>query len=426
MNIHFFSDDIFMNLSVFVSFVLFSFLSFLFVTYILSLFKKKEFNKFVEKFPKLSIIIPAYNEEENIKNCLRSVIYSDYPSEDMDIIVVDDKSTDKTAKIVEDIIAKITSHKIRLIKGSHKGKPESLNLGLSYAKHEYIMSIDADVILEKNTIKKLVSPMRNERVAATNSVAAIRNPKRMIEYFQMIEFSLNNLIRTSFSKVYKNSIWFFGAVAVYRKSVLEEIGKFKNDTLTEDMDICLEMYEKNYQIVTVENAIISTEACSSIAELFNQRMRWYFGALQSLFKNKSLLKHRNSPSITFLFFNQIWWTIFAFIFFPMTAYQVYYWFPEQTLEAIFYIIRWFSLAGPVYVLYKIPDWGLNILNIFGVLSGIITLVMSFYAIKKFKSWINIKTLIALFFYFPYTILINLILISGIVKYTFSKKRYFIN
>ena len=426
MEIHFFSNDIYMNLSVIVSFVLFSFLSFLFITYILSLLKKKELRRYAGKFPNLSIIIPAYNEEQNIENCLKSVLHSDYPSEDMEIIVVDDKSTDKTAKIVEDIISETTSHKIKLIRGSHKGKPESLNLGLVHAKYEHIMTIDADVILEKNTIKKLVSPMKNEKVAATNSVAAIRNPKSMIEYFQMIEFSLNNLIRTSFSKVYKNSIWFFGAVAVYKKSVLEEIGKFKNDTLTEDMDICLEMYEKNYQIVTVEDAIISTEPCHSIRELFNQRMRWYFGALQSLFKNKLLLKHRNSPSITFLFFNQIWWTIFSFLFFPMTAYQVYYWFPEQTLEAVFYIMRWFSLAGPVYVLYKIPDWGLNILNIFGVLSGIITLIMSFYAIKKFKSWVNIKTLIALFFYFPYTILINLILISGIVKYTFSKKRYFIN
>jgi hypothetical protein len=114
----------------------------------------------------------------------------------------------------------------------------------------------------------------------------------------------------------------------------------------------------------------------------------------------------------------------------MTAYQVYYWFPpldSGLFEVFMYIFRWFSITGPFYVLYKIPEWGLSFLSIFGILSGLITLFVLIIALIKYKGEKHIYTFIALFFYFPYTILLNLILISGIIKYSFfTKKRFFIN
>jgi len=108
----------------------------------------------------------------------------------------------------------------------------------------------------------------------------------------------------------------------------------------------------------------------------------------------------------------------------MTAYSVYYWWPEGALEAVSYLFRWFSLSGPVYVLYKIPDWGLNFINIFAVMSGIITFIMSIAALIMFRGKFHIKTLLALFFYFPYTIIQDAIIIAGVIKYSISKKRYF--
>jgi peptidoglycan-N-acetylglucosamine deacetylase len=426
VNIQYYSDNLFMNINMVIGAILFTFLSFLFITYLISLFKKEK-NDFIKKKEPLSILIPAYNEEKNIISCLKSILNSDYDLNKFQIIVIDDKSKDETKKLVKEFIFKNQKVDIQLIEGKHQGKSKSLNLGLSYAKNELILSIDADIILKKDTISKLVAPMVYKSVAATNAVARIRNPKKFIEYFQMIEFTLNNLIRTSFSKVFKNSIWFFGAVACYKKSVLNEVGNFKTDTLTEDMDICLEIYNKKYQIVTVPDAIMATNAMSSIRDLFKQRMRWYYGALQSLFKNKELLKRNKvSPPVLFLFVNQIWWTIFSFLFFPMTIYQVYYWWPEGTIEIISYLFRWFSLSGPFYVLYKIPDWGINFLNVFGVSSGIITFIMLIAAITKFKAKINFKTLICLFFYFPYTIIQDAIIVAGVIKYSFSKKKYFID
>ncbi|MFH1850380.1 MAG: glycosyltransferase [archaeon] len=422
MNISVFSDDPVMNLSVGIFLVLFSFLLFLSGTHLLALFRRER--RWPRKDEPVTVIIPAYNEEKNIGRCLRSVLDSDY--EKMQVIVVDDQSADRTAEIVKKMIADNTSADICLIRGSHKGKSASLNSGIAKSKYRYILTVDADVIVEQDTIAKMVAPLQDGRVSATNCIAVIRDPKGLIEEYQRIEFFLNNLIRVSFSRVFGNSIWFFGAVACYKRDVLEKIGYFKKDTLTEDMDICLEMYLARYKVVTVADAVISTRACGTLKGLFAQRMRWYFGALQSLVKNRRLLRlQKGSPSVLFLFFNQFWWTFFSFIFLPIIIYQVSYWWPGQGFYGnLLYLIRWFSLWGPFYVLYKIPEWGISLLNIFGVLSGIITLLLTASALRMFSGRPRLMTAIAVVFYFPYTIVINLIIVSGVIKYLRSKKKYF--
>jgi len=431
MRVEIFSEDAVMNIGVIIFFILFSFLLFLFVTFIISLFvKEKKFRTGMEKFPFVSVIIPAYNEQDTLPHCLDSIVKLEYPLNKLQIIMVNDQSTDNTLKVAEAFRKKHKDIDMKVITGKHQGKSGALNLGVKHSKYDLILTLDADVTLEKGTIKELVKPVHDKSIAATNCIAVIKKPKNMIEQFQRIEFFLFNLIRTSFSKVFDNSIWFLGAVACYKKEVLRKIGGFKKDTLTEDMDICLEMYNSNYKIITVPHAVIVTKACPTVKSLFQQRMRWYYGALQALVKNKELLtQQRHSPAVYFLFFNQFWWTFFAFIFFPLVIYQVNYWFPPLGagfVEIFMYLFRWFSLIGPVYVLYKIPDWGLSFLNLFGVMSGVISTFTIISAIKISRGKVTVPTLIAIFFYFPYTILLNAVVIVGVLKYSFSRKRYFIN
>jgi len=422
-----------MNLTIPILVILFLFLFFILVTYIISLFKKQKMpmSEYETNLPYVSIIIPAYNEENNILSCLNSILKSDYELDKLQVVVVNDQSEDNTEEVVQRFMKE---HRqlidMKLVNGLHQGKSKTLNLGISSSKHDLVLTIDADIIISENTIKELVKPMFFKDVAATNSVAFIKNPSNAIEQFQRIEYFLNNLIRVSFSRVFENSIWFFGAVACYKKKILEKIGYFKKDTLTEDMDICLEMYNLDYKIITSTKAIITTKACSTLKDLFKQRMRWYYGALQALVKNKKLLHvNKSSPSVYFLFFNQFWWTFYSFIFLPIVVYQVKFWYPplEQGFFAAFsYLFRWFSLSGPFYVLYKMPEWGLSLLNIFGVSAGIITFILSIIAIKSFKGKITLQAIISMFFYFPYTIVINLIIVFGVIKYSFSKKKYFID
>ncbi len=417
------STDPVMNFSIIVFLILFLFLGFLFITTIIAHFRKKE--KGAPHTPPISAIIPAYNEEKNIARCLRSLLNQKYP--ELEIIVVNDGSTDKTGQKIQAFRKKHPKAKIKIITGDHTGKSDALNKALRFTSHEIILTLDADVTLKQGTLKKLVAPLKDSSVGATNAILLVDKPKKMIEHFQSIEYHLMSLTRTAFSQVFSNSIWFLGAIACYRKSALEKEA-FKKDTLTEDMDICLELYNNDHKIITVPDAIVYTKACKSIKELFSQRMRWYYGSLQALRKHrKSLLRQRKKSvaPVAFLYFNQYWWAIFAFLFFPLTTYQVLYWLPTSGIEIAIYLFRWFSISGPFYVLYKLPEWGLSTLNIFGVLSGVITLLMTFWAIKKFKGKITPKTMIGIFFYFPYTILLNVVMIAGIIKYARNKEAFFI-
>ena len=90
-----------------------------------------------------------------------------------------------------------------------------------------------------------------------------------------------------------------------------------------------------------------------------------------------------------------------------------------------YLFRWFSLLGPIYVIYKIPVWGLSYYSFFGVLSGIISAILIIAAIRMFKDKLHLKNIFAIFFYFPYTIVLNMIIFLSLLRFRFWKNQFFI-
>lgn len=403
--------------------VLFTFLLFIFLTATISLFKKAKYKDYE---PKVSVIIPCYNEEKNIKRCLDSVYSLNYQEKNMEVIVVDDGSTDNTKKILKNCQKNYKN--LIVLKGKHGGKSASLNLGTKRASNEIIFAVDADTILDKDALKKLVRPFSDSKVGLANGSCVARNNNTIISIFQKIEYHHNNLLRRSFSLLFRNGIWFFGAFVCYRKEALKKIGYFKRDTMTEDMDTAMEIYSAGYRTVNVYDALGYTIVPSSLKDFIKQRVRWCIGAFQCLSKNKKLFSKKSSPSILFLFVNQYWWSFYALVSFPIITYQIYYWMPynTETFTSLFmYLFRWFSFAGPVYVLYKIPEWGISLYNIFGVLSGVISVFLITKAIYMFKDRLHMKNILGVFFYFPYTIILNSIIIISLIKLIFLKKKYFI-
>jgi cellulose synthase/poly-beta-1,6-N-acetylglucosamine synthase-like glycosyltransferase len=251
----------------------------------------------------------------------------------------------------------------------------------------------------------------------------VHEPSTLLEHFQQVEYHYNNLIRVAFTRVFDSGIWFFSASACYRKELFRHRDYFTN-TLTEDMDIALRITKAGYKVLTSSDAVCHTNAPKTIRGLFNQRMRWWFGVLLSLTKNRGVLKQGFSPSIGFLYLNQFWWTFYSVLSLPIFIYQIHYWLPAPP-EIFMYLFRWFSLLGPIYVIYKIPDWGLSLLNIFGVASGIISAALIFVAFGLFRKKINIWDILVVFFYFPYTIVLNLVIVASLVKYTLGRKRTFV-
>ena len=396
--------------------VLFSFLAFVFVIFVSSLWMRKSYPSYE---PAVSVVIPAYNEEKGIAACLDSIQQQQYPKEKVEIIVVDDGSTDDTLSVVK-------QHKgVVVLQQDHLGKSAALNRGAARASHHIIFTVDADTVLDPWCIQEIVKPFSDPRVGATTGTSTVSRKSSITEIFQNVEYHYNNLIRRSFSTVFDNGIWFFGALACYRKDVLQKIGFFKKDTLTEDMDIALEIKKAGYKTLHAHAAYGATAVPRTWKELAAQRERWWTGVLQSLIKNRSLLHWKASPSVLFLFINQFWWSGYAFLSLPLIVYQVFYWLPDGgSLSILGYLFRWFTLSGPLFVLYKIPEWGISWYSFFGVLSGILSALMIGAAIRMFRDSFSLKNLCAIFFYFPYTIVLNTIIIMSVLRFRRQKVMFF--
>lgn len=399
--------------------LLFLFLFSTFIMIIASYFKKTRKTNYE---PNISIIVPCYNEEKNIAQCLDFIHKADYPRRKLEVIVADDGSKDKTVEVAKGY----KKLKLKIICGSHRGKSETLNMGVKQARYEIILTLDADTNITRDFIRKIVQPFLEKEVGATNGSCMAANKDSFFGMFQNIEYHYNNLIRKSFSSLFNNAIWFFGAFACYRKSALKKIGYFSKKSMTEDMETALAIYSKRYRITNVDDALVYTKVPCSLSKFVRQRMRWWMGGLMSLARNKKLFSAKSSPSILFLFINQYWWSVYAVLSMPLIAYQFNYWLPKGIHDIAVYTFRWFTLTGPIYVLYKIPVWGISIYSIFGVLSGIISAMLIISALYTFKDRLNLRNAVAIFLYFPYTIVLNTVIILSLVKITFSRRKYFID
>ena len=422
VNFEWYSKDLILNISIIVFFLMFCMISLVVFVIIRSLFKKTKYTKYE---PSISILIPAYNEEKNIEETLNSVFASTYPKKKLEVIVIDDGSTDNTLGILERLKKRYSN--LVILKGNHKGKSASLNLGLKHSSHDYILLIDADTTIRSDAIAKIISPFNDKSVGATTGSCLVKNSKGILGAFQEVEYPYINLIRKSFSDVFSNVSWFLGAFSCYRKDVLKSIGNFKKDTQSEDIDTSLEIYSKGYKILNVFDAYAYTTIPLTIKGFVKQRIRWYVGVLQVMKKHKKVFSSKTSFAINYLFINQVWWTIYAFLSIPLIAYQYNYWLNLNSgsfFEWFMYTFNWFSFFGSVKVIYMIPVWGISLVSLFGVLAGIVSLYVMIYAIYVFDKKMSLKKVFALLFYFPYTIFLNVVVIIGFFNYLLFGKKYF--
>lgn len=243
----------------------------------------RETRKKVSRLPKVSVLIPAHNEEKNIEMTLRSVLNLEYPKNLLEVIVIDDASTDKTKDIVERV-----ENVTLLSNKKNMGKAHSLNRAIKIASGEIIACIDADSTVDSKILKKMVGYFDEPEVACVTPALKVLKPKNFLEKIQAAEYLLNIFLRKSLDMI--DSIHVTpGVFSVYRKSVLEEVGGFDEDNLTEDMEIALRIHDAGYKIMNRLDAISYTICPSSFGSLFKQRLRWYRGALQNTAKYRHMI-----------------------------------------------------------------------------------------------------------------------------------------
>ena len=233
--------------------------------------------------PSVSVVIAAFNEEKVIARTIEAVLGSHYP--DFEIVVVDDGSFDDTSGEVTRRFG--DRAEVRLLRQENGGKASALNHGITIARGDIIVALDADTLFLPDTISKLVRRFEDPEVGAVAGNVKVGNRINPLTYWQAIEYvTSQNLDRRAYAAINSVSV-VPGAVGAWRRTAIVQAGGYTTDTMAEDMDLTWRIRRNGWQIETDSQAIGFTEAPDTFRMLFRQRFRWAFGTLQSLWKHRS-------------------------------------------------------------------------------------------------------------------------------------------
>lgn len=233
----------------------------------------------------VSVIVPAYNEELNAIRTVKSLLASIYPA--LEIVFVDDGSRDQTYNRVNQYFA--NTSRVKVLTKANGGKASALNLGLSHAKGEVVVCIDADTQLLPDAITRLVAPFSDTAIGAVAGNVRVGNVHNWLTRFQSIEYTTSqNFDRRAYEEL--NCITVVpGAIGAFRRAGILAVGGFTTDTLAEDCDLTVRLLRAGYLINTCNEAIAVTEAPDTLPMLLKQRVRWCYGIMQVIWKHRDLL-----------------------------------------------------------------------------------------------------------------------------------------
>ncbi|MBR9676822.1 glycosyltransferase family 2 protein [Candidatus Woesearchaeota archaeon] len=248
--------------------------------------RKQIYDKMPKKFPYVTIIVPAYNEEKRIERTIESLLELDYPKNKIELMVVDDGSTDNTLKVLEQY-----GKKIIVFSKHNEGKGKALNYAIKRSKGEFVGALDADSYVDKKALKRIISHFNNPQIMAVTPSMKVGNARSLLQKIQQIEYLMGIFLRKIFA--FLGSIHVTpGPFTIYRKKFFEKYGYFDHTTITEDIEIALRIQSKNYIIENSVNAYVYTIAPDKFKPLLQQRLRWYRGFLDNVVKYKHLFSKR--------------------------------------------------------------------------------------------------------------------------------------
>ncbi|WP_374146829.1 glycosyltransferase [Sphingomonas sp. 28-63-12] len=231
----------------------------------------------------VSVIIPAFNEERGIEAAIRQVLAN--RDAHIEVIVVDDGSSDATAAIVRTVFG--DNPVVRLISLPNGGKAKALNHAIGVARGEVLIAHDADTLFGPETIARLARWFADPRIGAVAGNVKVANRVNLITRWQAIEYvTSQNLERRALAAV-KSITVVPGAVGAFRRAALAQ--GYPEDTLAEDQDLTIRIQRDGWKVIYDPSAMAWTEVPEGIALLARQRFRWAFGTLQCLWKHRSIL-----------------------------------------------------------------------------------------------------------------------------------------
>lgn len=282
--------------------------------------------------PPITLVVPAHNEEGFIVDSIRALSSLDYP--DLEIVVVNDGSRDNTlarlksafhlrparvlyfpeipaAPVRETYRSDVDPRLLVLDKDSGGSKADAINAGLNAATSPYVCVVDADSILERDSLLRIMGGVFSDAdlVVAAGGIVRVLNgckleggqlkqvglPRRTIEVMQVIEYLRAFLIGREAWAYFKTLPIISGAFGIFRTDLVRQLKGFRPHAIGEDFDLVVRMHrllqeqKKEYHIAFVPDPTCWTEVPFDLRSLARQRARWHKGLIDTLWPNRDML-----------------------------------------------------------------------------------------------------------------------------------------
>ncbi len=273
--------------------------------YIKSMRRRKELRIREPYNPKVSVVIPAWNEEVGVLKTIKSVLYNDYKN--TEIIVVNDGSTDRTHELVTKFITDglkeklFTKSTIMYIYQENGGKGKALNKGVESSTGEIILTMDSDSALESNAITNLVKYFVDPKIMSVVGNVKVAKNNTIVGMIQKLEYYFGFYFKRAYSILGAEYI-FGGACASFRREVFEKIGMFDVSNKTEDIEMSMRTRSAGFECTYAENVVCYTEGAADIKGLVSQRVRWKKGRFDTFWKYKRMFFSANENHNSWLSF----------------------------------------------------------------------------------------------------------------------------
>lgn len=355
----------------------------------------------------VSVLIPAYNEEEAIVGTIDSVMKSDYENI-LEVIVINDGSKDKTAEIVRELMKRYP--KLKLLDKKNSGKADSLNQGFKIAKGELVAVVDSDSFPDPDAIGKLVGFFEEEKVGAATVPILVRNKNKFFEKLQAVEYTVIALTRKLLEKI--DAIYVTpGPLALYRKKAVLDVGGFDPKNLTEDIELTWNLAAHGWQRKMCLDTKVTTLVPGKFRQWWRQRERWSLGGIQTIFKyrkhffNKGIVGHFILPFFVLsTFLGLLGLIIFGYLF------------AVKIMRQFFFLKFSYAASTPIIDFsnfYFTP----SVLNYFGVILFFLGTIFTFFVLVLMKEEVFRKRNLfnILFYLIVYLMIYPFILIGAVFK-----------
>jgi cellulose synthase/poly-beta-1,6-N-acetylglucosamine synthase-like glycosyltransferase len=240
------------------------------------------------RLPTVAIVIPCYNEAKTLEATMHSLFALDYPASRLELLIVDDGSTDSTLSIARQFES---DGRVRVFHKVNGGKHTAMNLALAYTKADLIGCLDADSIVKRDALLRIVPVFGNTKIAAVTPGIHVREPRTMLQHMQNVEYRLSIFNRFIFAAI--GSVFITpGPFSIFRTKVVRELGGWRDGHSTEDMEMALRIQVAGHLIANQPQAVVHTSTPATLRSLFRQRVRWTYGWLRNAVDYRFMLGNK--------------------------------------------------------------------------------------------------------------------------------------